>query len=371
MDPESPLPQIIITVIIVSIILFIGLSMGQAALDATENPVEEKEGQLLDGTNWVEIDDRTATGDEVVYNSRGYGLKLTGADDSYYQSEENIQFATDANWTIATWAAVDNTSADMAALSANGEVVIRYVGSSGNWSAWIYDSGARQAYQVNKSATDPQNLTNVMVWENETHVAIYEDNTVGEVKAISDAESADAPVNTTNWNGTLDEVRAFDDALNNSQRQQVVDDPVGPLKASNRTMRVMFDEPYRDTQQLFFASGDIIVNNGQFVDGLDGQKMDGQGFWNDITGETDYQWDPNGPRIRAVEGGDLDGAPVAYVDWTATGRLSTSIVDDWAEAMVLAGLIPVLLILGYVVVQLQGLRGGKGGGGFGGFGGMR
>lgn len=285
--------------------------------------------------------------DETVRNSRGYAVNLTGSDDSYVESKDGYTIAEDNTWAVSTWARVDSdaSSDDMTAVSANGRVIIEYAGSRSEWSVWYYDEGNRDSYMVNVSAPNqPANFTNVIAWSNGTHLTVYRNNTQGEVVEISGDNSVDAPVSSTNWNGRLDEVRTFDSPINDSVRSEIVASPIAPQPDTNRTSRVMFDEPDKNSQSIFFTGTRMEHSNVQFSPGLDGQVL---------SRGTDYEWNTEGPQIKPLSGGELDGAPVAYVDYTFESALHSTI-EGWGDAVRIAAMIPMILIIGVIIARLRG-----------------
>lgn len=348
--------------VITALVLVVSLMVGTAVVSSlTEDESGLRVGQddpvLLDSAGtWTTISDGDGFNPTVV-NSRGYAVNLTGADDSYVESKQSFELSTDDTWTVSVGARADAEAAGdtMTAVSLDGRLTIVYNGSQGVWTAWYYDEGARNSYQVNVSAPNqPGNLTNVIVWSNGTHLAIYRDNTQGDLKDITTSSIADAPVSSTNWNGRLDEVRTYDDALNTTQRQQVVGSPVAPLPGTNRTSRTMFDEPEQRTQDIFFTDTRLETSNATFSQGYAGDVMDRKDLISDITGETDYVWETSGPQIYVVEGGELDGAPVAYVEYDYEGALS-SIINAWSDLVGLAALLPLLFVVVAIIALVRGV----------------
>lgn len=357
MSGRQDLPTIIITLTLAFVILFTGTFTVNGVIEAGDSGERVSHTVLLDGTTWHPIADDVGK-NERVYNSLGNAINTTGADDSYWQSSENLSILSGDTWTLSVWARVDSeaSSRTMTVVSADGRLLVMYNGSAGNWTAWYYDDGSRNSYQINVSAPDqPGNLTNVMVVRNGTNLTIYRNTTEGETADLSNTSSVDTQMESENWDGRIDEVRAFDDALNTTSRSNHHQNPVDPLPGTNRSARIMFDEAGRNIQLLFFASGHIETSNATYSDGLDGQQMDAGRF---AALGADYKWDVVGPKIKPIEGGELEYAPVAYVDYNTQSRLDT-LADDWNTAMALAGLLFLLLPLGVLVVYLRSAHGGR------------
>lgn len=341
----------VVRVLVVVLVIAVVLQLGSAVMGSFHESqggirFSQSQAVTLDATGtFTSVNDGEGY-DETVVDSRGNAVNLTGADDSFVESEQAIDVASDKNWTLATWARVDNGAAirDMTAISVNGRVIIDYNGTEGNWTAWYYDESKTNSYRVNISAPNqPQNWTHIAVVANGTHLAIYRNNTRGDVKNITTSSITSAPVDNSNWDGRLDETRTFDDALNSSQRQSLVDSPVGPQANANRTMRVMYDQPDADRQLIFFADGRLKTSNASFSSGMDGS---------DLVAGVDYEWEVQGPKIKPLAGGKLDGAPVAYVDYDFESAL-IGLVQGWANAVSIAALLPVLLVFAYIVGRLR------------------
>jgi hypothetical protein len=354
---QSDLANIMLVVLISFVILFLGITIANPLAEQTGEEATSDTVLLGDAGEWVTIADTIGT-DPTAYDSRGYAVAMTGANDSYVRSTSSVALASDETWTVAAWGAVDeNASSDrMALISADGRVIIEYDDANGNWSAWYYDDGSTDSYRVNVSAPDqPGNLTHVAVRSNGTHMTIYANATAGETVDVTTANIANAPVESDNWHGRLDEARTFDDALSEATIGELHSDGVGAQPGTNRTSRAMFDEPDRDQQRLFFSGASLETSNVTYTTGLPGNELDGATITNDLTGATDYEWDTQGPRIKPVDGGRLDGAPVVYVDWATKGATGT-FARDFTEAVELAGVALLVAILATVVGILQATR---------------
>lgn len=342
----------------IAIVLLLGGAMVED-FSGTGDGLRENANQtvLLDDTGTYTQIESVAGYNEVVRNSRGLAVNLTGSDDSYVQTTNSLDIASSENFSVSVWAQVDNGSESktMTAASLNGRVVIAYNGSQGNWTAWYYDEGDRTSYRANVSAPDqPQNLTNIQVVFNTTDMRIWRNNTSGEVQDITIDQHAAQP-NGTNWDGRLDELRTFNSTLNASDRGDVYNKPIFAQPGTDRTARVMFDEPNKDTQSVFFAPGvRMDVNNGTFSQGLPGQKAEVKNVQNDLAGESDYVWDTDGPRIKPLFGGELDGAPVAYITYERETALS-EMQDSWISYVAVASLLPLVLVLGVILNRVRGI----------------
>lgn len=358
-EPNMAVPdgRVVIVAIVIGASLLIGFAVVATLGDVGDDVVSQDDQDdvvLLNGNQFVLInaDDGTGTNEEVR-DSRGHALELTGADDSFVQSQSDFTVAEDDSWTICTWASVDAEGGaeneTMTAVSIDGDVLLNYNGTDGNWSGWFYDRGSRDSYVVNASATDqPGTLTPLCLVHNGSHVSIYRNNSLGETENASVESIESVETNTTNWDGRLDETRFDDDALNASQRQQLIDDPIGPLTTSNRTGRMMYDEGSGTLVYIFWASTNADSSNASYVDGLDGSVLDRD----TMLSPGDYEWRSDGPEIKPVEGGELDGAPVAYVAYDFHGQLD-ALERRIGDAFIVGGVILVVLFGGAAISILR------------------
>lgn len=300
-----------------------------------------------------------------VNDSTGYAVELTGANDSYVRSQGGVDLYENDTFTASTWARVNSSSSGetMTVLAAGSDVTLQYNGTDGNWTAWYYESSTGDSYRVDvDAANQPDNLTWVAAWRNETHFTIYRNTTQGEIVNISASNrSASGEFNASNFNGTLEETRVFDEALNSSERSGVVNNPVAPRPEANRTLRVMYDEGSGSTTALYFAGGERAdLSNFSWVHGHDGHVL---------TEGTDYEIDLSDGTITALAGGRIDGAPVVWIDYefkpsdrildlveplgTAFGLLSTSTLVIPAAAIL-------AVLIGGVIGSIAFARGRNG-----------
>lgn len=349
--------QVLFTVLIISISILFGLMIADDlvhSVDTEGGSVVRDAGLLKDNGVYTTLNDGRGDG-QTVYKTTGFAVNTTGADDSFIESDTSINLSSDDNWTVSAWAFVDSGSAsNMSALSVNGRVIITFNQTEGNWSAWYYDDGSTNSHEVNVSTSGSEtgNFTNIIVWSNSTHLQIYRNNTLGDTKNISTDNISPAPVNSTNWDGRLEEIRTFDRALDSSNRSTVVDTPVEQLPDADPTARIMFDQPNESTQLLLYTDADVTQSNVTFSSGFAEQIMDEGDF--SVTG-ADYKWDVVGPKLAPVGGGELDGAPVAYATYDFGAQGLRDAVIDYGRAMELAANIAILLVVGLIIVRLRGL----------------
>lgn len=352
---------VVITAVGVFVALFLGIAVFNEIAGSPNGEFVKTETNLeTAGTgNFVAVSTDGLSGDnQTVYNSRGNAVYLKGTNDSYVQSDNSFTLASDDTWTVSTQARVANAAKNtyMTAVSANGRVMIQYDGSNDRWSVYYFDDGSADSYRANVSAPNqPGNFSLVTATHNGTHLTVWRNTTKGDVVNTStDGDIASVGVSSQNWVGTIEETRTFDDSWNASLQSQLNTSPIDPIVA-NRTARLMYDRGSGSTVLLFWAPTDATLSNGTWVDGLPGETMDRKSGSFDPVGKNDYRWKNDGPEILVVEGGRLEDAPVAWVDYTKK-ELSTT----WSEALInwigLAGLVPVVMLLVSAVSYLLLIR---------------
>lgn len=340
--------QMVLTVVVVALILLIaptilGPVVGQAD-EAAGGPSFEDAQVRLDGTGFFDVGDGDELGrNETVFLTRGNAVELTGASDSKVQSNSDLTLAGGDTWTVATWAEVNSSvsGTEHTAISANGRVLIQYNDTAGNWSAWYNDEAARNTYQIEMDAPNqPGNLSHIAVVHDGSELSMYRNNTLGPETANTTQSSTEDPeLNASNWWGTIEETRVFNESLNNSQRSAIVNAPVQPLSNASRTARMMYDEGRGSSTFIIFADTDATISNGTFVDGFPEVQL---------SAANDYDWDEDGPRIKAQSGGELADAPIVYIDYFAQ-TTATQLTKDIAGVISFAGLILALLIAGTIL----------------------
>jgi len=301
----------------------------------------------LDGTEWATIADNNGE-NETVMETRGNAVQLNGAPDSEVRSDADLSLATDGNWTVCTWARARDTTAEMDVLSANGRIVLGYNGTATEWTLWYYDDASTSSWQLNASATTPgQGFYQLCAWQSNDELRFYINATRRDrVANVSKANIREAPVNTSNWNGTVEETRVFDDALDASQRNATVSDPTAALPSANRSARVMYDAGSGSRVYVWFNGTDATLSNGSWVSGFDRVTVP----------ESGYEWRRDGPEIRATSGSILDGAPVAWVDYdrySSTGTAYERFFGQWTDAATMAGVVMLVVIVAGILAGVQ------------------
>lgn len=361
------LGSVLLTATIVFIILFIGVSVVSPVISTTTDGGGSEEGEsrqtsveLQGAGTWVAINDATGT-NETVYDSRGYAIHFADSNDSYIQAEKDVELSSGGNWTVSVWGSLnESATADEARtlVDLDGQLMIVHDDTSDEWVAYYYDEGQRSGTNVSvASNSQPGSLTNIQVVRAGDQVTIYRNTTAGETKTVSGDTIFEAPTDATDWHGRFEELRVYDDALDSGTRSDLYTDPNGPTTGNNQTARAMVDEPAKSRQRLYYTDAYLKQSNVTFQRGHPGQMLDEGSIG--LLG-ADYEWNTEGPEIRPVGGGRLDGAPVAYVDYNLQTVRVESLTGSFTNALILAGLLPVILILGYIVTSLNPVGGGRG-----------
>lgn len=348
---SNPVNAIVAALVIAIALVVGGLLVGDVAQTTSGgNPGAETVSEpvlLADAGQQVTIGDLEGV-DETVVNSRGNAINFTGANDSYAETTQSVDYGTVGNWSVTTGARVDSsaTGQNMTVVSVSGDVLIQYNATRGNWTAYYYDRASRQSWRADVNAPSPSaNFTVVTATANETHFWIYANSTRGDVVNITGENTAQYGT-YANFDGRVDETNTFNDTTNSSEQAAFVSDPIGPRPNRDRTSRLMYDRPTRQTQLMFFAPANIVVSNVTGATGFPGSEMQSTADFPFVS--ADYRWQVDGPAITPLAGGELDGAPVAYV--TYTQRIGpTGIVSGFADAMAFAAIIPILLVAMAVV----------------------
>lgn len=360
MPSEQSLDGVVLTAILAFVILLIGVSVASGTIADADTGAERVFTQTAVVTEetgvWYELGNQAGE-NETVVTSRGYAVNLTGAPDSHVQSTADVPVGSGGNWTVSVWAWADSdaSATNRTVLSVNGRVVITYNETASEWRAWHFDDGSTNSHVVSVAAPNqPGTWANLMVRRSGDDLTIYRNNTAGGTATISSSNIAPAPVNASTWDGRLEELRLFNESLDSGERQAVVDDPVAPRPGYARTARAMFDEPYASEQLLLFTDAAMSQSNVTFSAGFPGRELTAGRAG---LGQGDYAWDTTGPQLQLLDDGSAADAPVVYVDYThwEFGALH-GFTAAFSQSVILAGLLPVLVIVGYIVYTLNGTR---------------
>jgi len=243
---------------------------------------------------------------------------------------------------------VADVQPDDRVLDVGARLVLLYNGDQSQWQAWVYNGTTRDSYLLTASAGSPTSFTNLQVNHNGSHITLARNGTQADVTA-TDGGVASVP-DAGNLDGRLEEFRAFNRSLNDSTQSELATAPVVQQPGTNRSARSLFDQPRRDTQSILFTGARFETSNVSYSRGFAEDVMQPKTVTNDLTGSTDYVWQSTGPKIRPTSGGELDGAPAAYVSYETD---VDSAVSAFTDAMNLAAVIPLLIVVVLIIRLTQ------------------
>lgn len=323
----------IVAVVIIGVVALFGISilgslgvvavdLGTTSGDAAFNPTVG-ESQTLD-TN---VDE--APSFWKVSLTKGNGVQLDG---NGYVAAETPSGWDNASWTAcATGRLADgaNPEATYALLAVENEsILIQY--DAGHWTGY-YDNGTSEA-SVTLPAQNPGSLSSVCLAYNDTEDTI-ELHADGQDSSPESMGSATRNL-SLDWQGTVDEVRFFDQELSNATEDRYSTHPAAGLGVED-SGRYMLDEGSGSTSKAYYMDASAtLVGGASWGSGVASPELE-QG--------ADYQVSVNPLEITPSAGGLIDSSPILYVEW-ATGLSGTfaSVLEGTGSALTL---IPVLLIV--------------------------
>lgn len=306
MDAKQ-LGSMILSIAIVAVALngFFTVAVGQSDPVAIEEDV-----RLTDGSGELSWDGTVEN--FTIAQSLGDSVEFTGANDSELQGSATVPH--DQTWSASLWAEADQVRTQRAA-QLGGWLMVDLVNNSGTaeWRVTYYDDADWETYQISTTASSPTTWTHLTVTANESTLTLAENNTVVQSVPLADASGAPVPTNVSNWDGRLEETRVYNDVVSASQRQTLYSEPTAPVRA-NETARIYFDAwGDESTIDVYRTGTDLTISNATVVEGFEGQTLSSAGVFSD----GDYR--RSGGDLIAVDGGRLDGAPVAFVAYDGKG----------------------------------------------------
>jgi len=281
-----------------------------------------------------------------VSPTREQGIKLDGSG----TIETNVSnWTTDnSSWSLAVTARLDESANQQATYSVvgveNATILVEY--ADGSWRSIYYDGNSSAVASV--AATDETSLTPLVVGWNET---------ASELTLTTESGSSTGALTTTDPTrhvandlvGTVDEIRFFNSELSSSSESTYLADPIDPLEEETHAGRIMFEEGSGDTAEVFYASNmTATISGGTWASGVSAPALE-QGV--------DYQISTNPLTLTVVDGGYLDGAPVAYASWGTglSGPLAT-LIGGFAASMNLVPIIMLVILASITVGVIARLR---------------
>lgn len=348
-------------------VLMVGLMMGLTVADGIVSSSDGATGesnvqtaQQLQGTQFVRLDALGSGDNETVRNSRGKALFFDGSTDATMQAETGIDIHERDNWSVATtvWVNASATGENLTLVTeGDPNIYLRYAGnrSTPHWQVIFHSANLTQSYLVEVTATDPTNRTHIFAQRDGDTLYVFENDTADSTSIDGSSDAIPDLTADQNLHGRLDETRMFANVLTPSQRTQLQDSPNDGITGVNHRARITYDEYLRNTGEVrvWWTPASATLGTGTaFVDGLAGEELEEKTLANDIAGTSDYAWRQSGPQIRAVDGGQLDGSPVAYVQYDFSAQ-AVSVVNSFGEMVSLAALGGLIAVAGLIIGRLR------------------
>lgn len=275
--------------------------------------------------------------------SLGTAAAFTGEPDSYASSTQSISVSDSPDWTVSTWARLDNTTASQTIVSMQGRLVVYYDGTQ--YSAFLYQTGGN-SYRANVSAPDPTNWTHLSVVMDSNQMTIYRGNTAGETVSTSTSNAVSGNFSAGNMDGAVEETRTWNTALNSTERQELIDHPTRP-HSTRASARIMYDARSQvSTLPVFGSPASLQLYNADIVDGFDGEEL--------VEG-VDYRLSGGERNIVALSE-KLEGAHAVYAtyDEGGFGGLMGQLVNVGGSALGLVAIGLIVLAASKVNEELGG-----------------
>lgn len=294
MEPRTIL-KVVITVVIVGLLLplFAGFSFGGSATLTPEQGTQDISDQIVGQPQ-----------DLSVSATKGNALAF---DDGDYVAVDSQNFSQ-GSWSVCSAARLNSDASRDGTYNVfawnNGSLLLQY--DAGQWAAFYENETGAEARATIDATSPSDGFTPVCARYNESEnsLVVSEDGELSSPAQL-DLTTASRNVSTT-WNGTLDEVRTFDSAVNNSTIDAYAADPIVPLPGTNRSARYMFDEGEGSTTMAYFVGSSVSIDGAEWTDGVAGPGL--------VEG-TDYKYSTSPLELTIPTGSYLIGAPVAYISW--------------------------------------------------------
>ena len=268
-----------------------------------------------------------------VRATRGNAIQLEGS----AVTSTTTDNVTDGSWTLC---AVGRLAADAdidatytLAAADNGTALLLYANET--WVAYYQNASTGDTAKATLTASSPQSSL--------TPVCGRYDDATGELVVMADGtvsapDTADATTDSRSvahdWHGTIDELRAFDEAVGNSTLTAYASDPIQPFPSTQRTARMMFDEGDGTTTTVYFAAEDASIGSASWTDGVAGPGL---------SEGTDYDLAVDPLEITILAGSYVVGAPVVFVSWGSGFPIPLWDVLSLFAALFVLGMIAVKL----------------------------
>lgn len=330
--------QSIIAAVVIGIVSLIGLVIAGGIVGVgVDMGVTDTETALEPApTEYVKLDADVEDASALdVSASTGTAVALQS--DGYVEPPTNVTNST--SWTFMATADPDGDPDATYGLYAERNATLVVLKEGGNWTA-RYNASGDTAYVEGPAAEDRQSVG--VEWANGSdELRLYVNGTL---------EDSAAPTATTeprnvsqHWNGSIDEVRAFDTAVGGSVHSDYHADGVQPLDTTNASLRLMFNDGRLTT--AYRTAGDAeIVGNASTTRGVQPPEM--------VLGD-DYEVDTGATptEFRVTSAGYLADAPVVLIEGASPLAESLfGIAGGLSSAMELVPVV-LLLLIGSVIIS--------------------
>lgn len=288
------------------------------------------------------IDADLEDGSASLVDSTGYGLYHSHSMSSV--DAETDGGVGDANSTVSVWAALDEDApaGDNFHVVNLGDGVASIQFRSGEWYGYYNVSGGGLG-TISAEASSPTELSHVALIADDDELRLVEDGQTVATEPIEAGATGGVP-SARSWWGDQDELRVWSAPLAESDLDTLHDDPIMSVAHDDLEARLMMDEGSGDqTHVLVHGSEASLSGAVSWTDGLEGTTL--------VEGE-DYVIGDDGT-ISIVEGSRLDALQVAYLTVDSTMDELQELVDVTGPALMLAGVIPLLLIVGWILRSMR------------------
>lgn len=293
----SGILKMLIGVLVVVVLLPSFIGIGTPTGSASFDPVVGQ-NNTLDNT----VDD--IPGKINVRATKENALLFDGSSSVSTNAAQNM---TDGSWSVCSSAQLADTASPNETYTVfahdNASVLILY--DAGQWTA-SYDNGTADARATIDAPSPKDGYTAVCA----RYDASTEELVVARDGTVSAPDTMDTITNVRNatwdWNGKLDEIRVWDEAVSNSTITAYSDDPVQPLNSTSQIARFMFDEGKGSSTTVHYSASDATVHGAQWSEGVEGPNL---------KRGTDYEVYGDPLTVKVVSGSYLEGAPVAFATW--------------------------------------------------------
>jgi hypothetical protein len=275
----------------------------------------------------------TSTTVTSVQQSLGTGVNLSG--DSYRAT--GIADLSPP-YTVTIYAEAERNTTDQAVytLDSGNQLTLWYDESADEWRAFWYNESSRESATATVAAGGVTTPTVVAVRHDGTGLNVSANATTG--ADVTPTAGGGTVTDAGTWNGTQDELRVFGAALNSSQLTTLRTTPTAPVPSVQTDSRLMFDVrgTSADSRPVYFSGGSVDLSGIEIVDTVAGEPTDGD------------DWRQSGTQLIAVDGGTLDGAPVAFVTGQTDSGLLTTLINVGGSALT-------ILVIGTLVIAASKL----------------